>query len=157
MKTPEAELAQLRAYNRALEQEKARLLSLNEGLEAQLKETLLELAELKRQLFGEKSEQLTPEEEGQLAEVAADLQEQLQRDPPTSHDILEDQGQEQPKDPPKQRTRRRRHPLPEHLERQTIVVEPARLDPCPHCGQAPERIGEETSEELDYVDRKSVV
>ena len=52
MKTPEAEWARLRADNRALEEEKARLLSLNEGLAAQLKEALLELAELKRQLFG---------------------------------------------------------------------------------------------------------
>ncbi|HYT91886.1 MAG TPA: IS66 family transposase [Gemmataceae bacterium] len=157
MKTPEAELARLRAHNHALEEEKARLLSLNEGLEAQLKETLLELAELKRQLFGEKSEKLTPEEEGQLAEVSADLQEQLQRDPPASDDVLEDQSQEQPKDPPKRRTPRRRHPLPEHLERQTLVLEPAGLNPCPDCGQAPERIGEETSEELDYVPAKVVV
>jgi transposase len=157
MKTPEAELAQLRAHNRALEEEKARLLSLNEGLEAQLKEALLELAELKRQLFGEKSEKLTPEEESQLAEVAADLQEQLQRDPPASNDVLEDQPPEQLRDPPKRRTRRRRHPLPEHLERQTLIVEPEPLDPCPHCGQAPERIGEETSEELDYVPAKVVV
>jgi transposase len=157
LKTPEAELAQLRAHNRALAEEKARLLMLNEGLEAQLKETLLELAELKRQLFGEKSEKLTSEEEGQLAEVAADLQEQLQRDPPASDNVLEDDAHEKSKGPPKRRPRRRRHPLPEHLERQTLVVEPQRLDPCPHCGQTPGRIGEEASEELDYVPAKVVV
>lgn len=158
MKTPEAEWARLRADNRSLEEEKARLLSLNEGLEAQLKEALLELAELKRQLFGEKSEKLNPEEESQLAEVAADLQEQLQRDPPTSDDVLEEETrppseQEAPRGP----RRRGRHPLPEHLERQTVVLEPEGLAPCAHCGRPPESIGQEVSEELDYVPARLVV
>jgi hypothetical protein len=157
MKTPEAELARLWAHNRALEEEKARLLWLNEGLEAQFKEALLELAEFKRQLFGEKSEKLTLEKEGQLAEVAADLQEQLQRDPPASDDVMEDEAHHKPKEPPKRRPRRRRHPFPEHLERQTLDLEPERLDACPHCGQAPESIGQETSEKLDYVPAKVVV
>jgi len=169
---PEAELARLQAHNRALEEENSRLearsaelraeqerlRALNDGLEAQLKETLLELAELKRQLFGAKSEKLTAEEENQLAEVAADLQEQLQRDPPASDDVLEDEAdQEKPKDKPKGRRRPPRHPLPDHLERETVVLEPEGLKLCEHCGQAPGRIGEETTEELDYVPAKVVV
>ena len=64
------EAAQLQAQTAELQAENLRVVKLNEGLEAQLKSTLEELAELKRQLFGEKSDQLTPEEEGQLAEVA---------------------------------------------------------------------------------------
>lgn len=183
------ELARLQARNRALEAEKLRLaadaarlrsaharlqadtarlqaahrevVKLKEGLEAQLKEALLELAELKRQLFGEKSEKLTPEEEAQLAEVAAELEEQAQREPPASEDVLEDpadsasdQGSAQ--DPPR-RKRRRRHPLPEHLERQTVVLEPERLESCPHCGGTPGCIGEEATEELEYVPAKVVV
>lgn len=173
-----AELAWLQARNRTLEQEKARLeadtarlqseqvqlLKLNQGLEAQLQAALLELAELKRQLFGEKSEQLTPEEETQLAEVAADLQEQLQRDPPASDDVLADgEPAEEPaeesaaQDPPERKRRRPRHPLPEHLERQTLILEPERLQPCPQCGQTPGCIGEDVSEELDYVPARVVV
>lgn len=172
MSAPEAELARLQAHNRALEEEnsrlearsaelraeQARLRALNDGLEAQLKETLLELAELKGQLFGAKSEKLTAEEENQLAEVAADLQEQLQRDPPVSDDVLEDEAdEEKPKDKPKRRRRQPRHPLPDHMERETVVLEPEGLKPCEHCGQAPGRIGEETSEELDYLPAKVVV
>ena len=59
-------------------------------------------------------------------------------------------------DPPR-RKRRRRHPLPEHLERQTVVLEPERLVPCEQCGRTPGCIGEEVSEELDYVPAKVVV
>lgn len=155
---PAGELTQLRARNRELEEENARLqaeVTLKEGLEAQLQAALLELAELKRQLFGERSDQLTPEEEAQLAEVAADLQDQRQGEPPVSDDVLEDE--EEPKDPPQRRRRRGRHPLPEHLERQTVVLEPEGLKPCEHCGQTPGCIGEEVSEELDYVPAKVVV
>lgn len=148
----ETELARVQALNRALEAEKARLLALKEGLEAQLREALLELAELKRQLFGEKSEKLTPEEEAQLAEVSADLQEQLQREPPASDEVLEDEAEPAP-----QRKPRPRHPLPEHLERQTVVLEPEGLVPCEHCGCPPGCIGEEVSEELDYVAARVVV
>lgn len=169
---PQSELEQLRARTRALEAEKARLeqeatqlrtehtrlLTLQEGLETQLRQALLELAELKRQLFGERSDQLTPEEEGQLAEVAADLKEQAQRDPPVSEEVIEDQAQENPAQAPQaQRARRRRHPLPEHLERQTVVLEPEALKPCQQCGRPPERIGQEISEELDYVPAKLIV
>ena len=157
----EAETARLQAQADALREEMGRLqaqLVLKEGVEAQLREALLELAELKRQLFGEKSEQLTPAEEGQLAEVGADLQEQLQRDPPTSDDVLEEEADAPPEpQEPSRRKRRRRHPLPEHLERQTVVLEPEGLAPCEHCGQTPGCIGEEVSEELDYVPAKVVV
>jgi transposase len=145
---------QLEAQTAALQAEQARLLALKDGLEAQLQEALCELAELKRQLFGEKSEKLTPEEEAQLAEVTADLQEQAQRDPPVSDEVLQDEPASE--DPP-QRPRRRRHPLPEHLERQTVVLEPEGLAPCEHCGCPPGRIGEEVSEELEYVPAKLVV
>ena len=58
--------------------------------------------ELKRQLFGEKSDQLTLEEEAQMAEVAADLQEEAQREPPLSDEVLEPESDEA-KEPPKQR------------------------------------------------------
>jgi transposase len=157
----EAEKARLQAQADALREETARLqaqLALKEGVEAQLREALLELAELKRQLFGEKSEKLTPEEETQLAQVGADLQEQLQRDPPASEDVLEEEADSapEPEDPPRRKPRRR-HPLPEHLERQTVVLEPERLAPCEYCGQTPGCIGQEVSEELDYVPARVVV
>jgi transposase len=148
------ELVQLGARASELQARWEQVCAVKDGLAAQLQEALAELAELKRQLFGEKSEKLTPEEEAQLTELAADLQEQAQREPPTSDQVLEDETQA---DTPRTRTRRRRHPLPEHLERQTVVVEPERLDPCSQCGQIPGCIGEETTEELDFVPAKLIV
>ena len=158
---------QLRARNRELEADNARLqaeLALKEGMEAQLQAVLLELAELKRQLFGERSDRLTPEEETQMAEVAADLQEEAAQESPLSDQVLEDQDEQEsekggkPKDALEgRRPRRRRHPLPEHLERQTAVLEPEGLAPCPHCGQPLRHIGQEVSEELEYVPAKVIV
>src|SRR5512140_2415792 len=93
----QSELEQLRARTRELEADNARLqaeLALKEGVEAQLQEALLELAELKRQLFGERSDRLTPQEEAQMAEVAADLQDEAAQASPVSDQVLED-SQEQ--------------------------------------------------------------
>ena len=164
---PPGELEQLRARNRELEEANAQLqaqLALKAGVEAQLQEALLELAELKRQIFGERSDRLTPEEEAQMAEVAADLQEEAAQESPLSDQVLENQEEQEseaggkPEDNPKgQRRRRGRHPLPEHLERQTVVLEPQGLSPCEHCGQPPQCIGQEVSEELEYVPAKVVV
>ena len=78
--------------------------------------------------------------------------------------MLEDQAEQQseeadkPTDAPKrQRRRRGRHPLPEHLERQTVVIEPEGLPPCEHCGRPLQSIGQEVSEELEYVPAKLIV
>jgi transposase len=157
----QAEKERLLAQAQALQEEKARLeseLALKEGLERQLHQALLEIAELKRQIFGKKSEKLTADEEGQLADVAGDLQDQAQREPPVSDEVLEDQDLDQDKKRPKgQRQRRSRHPFPEHLERQTVVLEPEPLNRCEHCGSTPECIGEEATEELEYVPAKLIV
>jgi transposase len=162
-----SEVEQLRARNRELEEENTRLqaeLALKAGVEAQLQEALLELAELKRQLFGERSDRLTPEEEAQMAEVAADLREEAAQESPVSEEVLEDQDEPEsekggkPKDALQRKgPRRGRHPLPEHLERQTVVMEPEGLAPCEHCGQPLQRIGQEVSQELEYVPAKVIV
>lgn len=165
---PHAELARLAARVRDLEEhnvrlgaeaaeleaEKARLLGVRDGLEARLMEALSELAELRRQLFGEKSEKLTLEEEGQLTEIEADLREQAQREPPLSNEVLEDEAEV---DAPHRPARGRRHPLPGHLERQTLHLEPEVLAPCPQCGQVPGCIGQEVTEELDLVPARLIV
>lgn len=155
----EAHTAQLEADGVRLAAEHAQVVALKEGLEAQLKDVLLELAELKRRLFGETSEKLTPEEESQLADVAADLQAQAQDEPPASDDVLDDEpeGASDDKDPPKKKRRRGRHPLPDHLERRKVIIQPEGLKPCEHCGKDPVCIGEEVSEELEYVPAKLVV
>jgi len=161
MKDLPSTAAQWEQLYSALQQENARLQSeliRKEGIEEQLRQALAELAQLRRQLFGERSDRLTPEEESQMAEVAAALQEEAQGEPPLSDGILADE-QEEPMqsrgNPP--RRRRHRHPLPEHLERQTQVLEPEGLASCIHCQRPLECIGEEVTEELDYVPARLVV
>ena len=64
---------QLRARDQALS-EKEQLLA----------EARAYITELKQQLFGPKADKLTPEQETQLQQLAADAQEQAQRPPPLS-------------------------------------------------------------------------
>lgn len=153
------ENARLRAEAQALQsqypqtREKIdRLLAMNEGLLAQLQQTLLEVAELKRQLFGSKANKLDAQEEALLAQVQGEREEQAQRGPPLSQDVPKEG--EKPNPQPK---RRRRNPMPEHLERQTVVLEPEPLAPCVGCGQMPKPIGKEVTEELEFVPAKLVV
>src|SRR6185436_19106003 len=47
------------------------------------------IAELTRQLFGQKADKLSPEQEEQLKEVTGDLEEEAQRPPPISRQCLE--------------------------------------------------------------------
>lgn len=126
----------LREENLVLQAEKARL-------EAALREREEELAELKRQLFGPKADRLTPEQEAQLAEVAQDLVEELDRPRAVSTEALEAET-------PPRRPRRARHPLPVHLEVATTVLEPEIKPVCPRCGQV-RCIGEEVTEEIDVI------
>jgi transposase len=125
-----------------------------EGIISQQQQTIEEqrqqIAELKRQLFGPKSEKLSLEQEQQLSQVALDLKEQEQRVEADSVEILqpEEAGQKQPG------SRRVRHPMPAHLEVVSQVVEP---EPCAHCGQLGEKIGEEVSEEIDLIPARFIV
>ena len=103
----------------------------------------LEVAHLKQQLFGPRSEKL-PLEDRQLP-----LLEQLfeNPEPPATEDVVVSVEVETPKIEGKKPVRRS---LPEHLE---VAVE--RLEPqeklCPHCGQERCVIREECSERLDLI------
>ncbi len=47
----------------------------------------------------------------------------------------------------RRRRQRKRHPIPEHLETETVTIEPE-LKICPCCGKPLQKIGEEVSEEI---------
>lgn len=154
------EQEQLRDGYRRLNQEHGQLReqysqasALTEGLQAQLREAQEELAELRRQLFGTKADRLDAEEKQALQIVSEDLLEQAQRDPAPGADILEDEDTTAGQRP----RRARRHPMPDHLERREEVLEPGGVPACGHCGGQPGRIGEETSEEYEYVPARLVV
>ena len=122
--------------------------------QADLLEAKVFIAELTRQLFGQKAEKLSPEQEEQLQEVVGDAQEQAERPPPISRQCLEEEleGKKKPK---KERTARKRHPFPIDLERVTVTLEPD-LPPCPP-GGVYKKIGEEVTEELDFVPAKLIL
>ena len=103
----------------------------------------LEVAQLKQQLFGPRSEKLT------LEERQLPLLEQVfeNPEPPATEDVVVPPETQTPKTERKKPVRRS---LPEHLE---VVTE--RLEPqeklCPHCGQERCVIREECSERLDLI------
>jgi transposase len=117
---------------------------------AKLAEAAAQIAELKRELFGPKADRLTAEQQEQLARLNADLEAEAQRTGVASDGVLDEEHEAGIKEKRPRPVRRVRHPLPSHLEIETVTIEPE-ITPCPGCGKMPERIGEEISEEIDYI------
>jgi transposase len=113
------------------------------------------IAELKRQLFGPKADKLSPEQEEQLRQLASDLQEQAQRPPPVSQEVLEAEPPPKDKDQLQREALRRRHPLPVQLEVRQVVLEPADKV-CGICQREGRRIGQETTTEYEYQPAKLI-
>jgi len=107
------------------------------------------IAQLRRELFGSKADKLTKEQEEQLKALDQDLQVQAQRPVPVSDQVLEHEARTD------RRPRQRRHPLPDHLETETVTIEPDEKV-CPCCGKPLEKIGEEVSEEIDLIPAKLI-
>ena len=115
------------------------------------------IAELKRDLFGSKADKLNEEQEEQLRQLAGDAQEQNQRPPPLSQEVLEEAlAQERAEQRRRAQERTRRHLPPVQLEkRQTILEPPDRI--CPISGQPRKRIGQEVTTEYDYIPAKLII
>ena len=146
-----AELAQLRTHAAGLQAEAAAVQAENARLQTALAEARALIATLQRQLFGTKADRLSPEQEAQVRLLQQDVVDQVQQPRPTSDDVLtEDRPIDRTRPP-----RRARQPLPDHLDTETVVLEPD--DPtCPGCGQPTRRIGEEVTEEIDLVPAKLI-
>lgn len=128
--------AELRAVNRLLADEVKALTLKVEQLKHQL-------AGHNRHRFGSKSEgldqlNLTFQEDEQIAEAA-----EVHAEPSTESD---------PEKPPRQHSRK---PLPDHLERKDEVLSPG--EACRRCGGTLKRLGEDVTEELEYVPGRFVV
>jgi transposase len=97
-----------------------------------------------RRLFGKSSEKVSPD---QLALAY----EQIVNEPgPISEPVEMASGESPEPEQPKKRTGR--HRLPSHLRRERVVVDLSEEEKsCGGCGSAKEKIGEETSEKLDYI------
>ncbi len=103
----------------------------------------LRLGKLLRHQFGRRSEKIDP---GQLALFLS----QLADLPPAA--AAEPEKTELPRPAPKPPERHGRKPLPAHLLREAVVHEPPEEEKrCARCGKPKKRIGEDTSEELEFV------
>ena len=115
------------------------------------------IADLKRELFGAKADKLNEEQEEQLRQLLGDAQEQSQRPPPLSQEVLEEAlAQERADQRQRAKERPRRHLPPVELEKQQVILEPEdKL--CPTSGQERPRIGQEVTTEYDYVPAKLII
>jgi transposase len=131
------------------------LQALTQEYDEKLTEAEAQIAELKRELFGPKADRLTPEQQEQLSTLNQDLEAEAQRPESASDGVLEEDEKDEQKEKGDRRRRGARHPLPPHIETETITIEPE-LVPCLCCGRTPERIGEEVTEEIDFIPAKLI-
>jgi len=97
---------------------------------------------LKRQLFGKKSEKLSPDQRLLFENLYNQIEARI-----------EEQKQIKSEPAPKSRNQNHngRRPLPQDLPREPIEIEPAEEDlVCDTCGSEKSRIGEEVTEKLEY-------
>jgi len=140
------------AENLALRELLQGLQALTDEYDRKIAELEAQIAELRRELFGPKSDRLTQEQQDHLSKLSQDLEAEAKRPAADSDGILEDEEKEKKSRPAPRRTR---HPLPVHLETETVIIEPERT-PCPCCGGMPVCIGEEVTEETDLVPAKII-
>lgn len=100
-----------------------------------------ELLWYKRHLFGRRTEKLNPDQQMLFDLLEQKISAQTAEPPPAA-----------PEPPAKPSARNGRVPLPRHLPRERIEYHPPEQAlHCPVCGQRKERMGEEITEQLDYV------
>jgi len=105
-----------------------------------------ELAQLKRMIFGSRSERFVPAVPPEQTSLGLEI-ETVEAEPPVTETITYTRKKEQNSQPVK----RGRQPLPAHLERVKIVIEPKEDISGLKC------IGEEITEELEYEPGKLFV
>ncbi|MEI6670293.1 MAG: IS66 family transposase [Acidobacteriota bacterium] len=145
-----AQEARLQAEAARLAADAAALQSDNAALRAELDDARALIADLRRQLFGVKADRLTPEQEAQITALQDDLADASARPGPASDEVLADERREK-------RKTRRRPPRggPVTIETETITLEPE-VTTCPCCGEPLQRIGEEVTEETDFIPAKLI-
>lgn len=123
--------------------------SLTQQCVERIVEAEAQIAELKRELFGPESDRLSPQQEDQLKQVIDDMKAEAERAAPDSDQVLSEE-EESSKRKPRKPASRRRHPMPGASGDRNHTIEPD-LTPCPGCGKMPNRIGDEVTEEIDFI------
>jgi len=146
---PERELAQLRREVELLRTERQQFLEQLQQKSREIDGLQHQLQYLLRRLFGRSAEKIDPKQM-QLFETLLN-----QLAPATSTPPLEPAVEPAPKPASNGHGRRR---LPSDLPRQKVIHDlPEDQKPCPGCGKVRHVIGQEVSEQLDYVPAKLTV
>lgn len=128
------------------DQQIADLLAMNKQLLSQIAQLTFELGEMRRLLFGRKSERFAPENPASKSQLDLGmLMQQATTQPTVTTEVVVVKKKTTTHKP------MGRQPLPEHLERINIYLEP------PFDTQGYQKIGEECTEQLDYKPGKLVV
>jgi transposase len=144
------EAERLAAEAAALQVENTTLRGALDEARTALEEARVVIADLRRQLFGVKADRLTPEQEAQMLALQQDVVAAVERPRPVSDEVLADERRAT-------RKTRRRPPRggPVTIETETITLEPE-VKTCPCCGRPLTRIGEEVTEETDFIPAKLI-
>jgi transposase len=142
---PESE--NLKTQTELLSEEIERLRLRNEYLESRTRILETKIEALLRRLYGRASEKIDPAQlklfEKEFAEASSGV---------LSREVVDEDEADLEEAPKRQSRRNGRKPLPDDLRRERVYHEP---DPaelvCPCCGGERERIGEEVTEELEYI------
>lgn len=117
------------------------------------------IAELKQQIFGSRSEKLTPEQEAQLALVAGEMQDQKEQAASLVQEVLEEaleKEKEERRQRAKVKRRQRRNLPPVELKKEQVVLEPEDRV-CPNTGLPRQEIGREVTTEYDFVPAQLII
>jgi transposase len=121
-----------------------------QGLLDLAKSQALKIEKLEHQLAGHRKVRFGSKSES-ADQLALDLQEDREIGQAAS-------DQDQETDPPGEQTARRKHsraPLPEHLDKQTELLSPG--ETCASCGGSLRQLGEDVTQELEYIPGRFVI
>ena len=119
------------------------------GRDETIAKLLAEIARLKRWRYGRSAERMD-ETLLQLQLALDDLQRLPEVEPHDQAVLPLEESTHTPPSKPPLRVRRVSRALPAHLPRETIVHQPASCT-CPDCGAAMRKLGEDISEQLDFI------
>ncbi len=141
----EARLRQVEAERNALQAERSALQTERSVLQAERLLLKLQVEKLKHLLYGRRSEKIPAKRDDGLR------QDELFEE--AVHEIRTEESEEKEIDTPERQARRaRRKPIPKELPRRRVVID---VDPemrrCPDCGEEMQCIGEDISEQLEYI------
>ena len=142
----------MRATFKSLPEDPTELRAVSELMAAEIKAQAYQIEKLKKELAGHRKARFGSKSET-MDQLAFDLQEDTEiaaasEAQKTAPETDTDQ------DAPAKRTHNRA-PLPDHLERQEEILSPG--DACGDCGGALKQLGEDVTEELEYVPGHFVV